>query len=184
MKYAAVLITGTALLAACSGEPSVDMQNDSVEQVAAEVGKAAGTEQYIRHGQWRTEVTVEDIDFPGMPARAQAQMKTVFTQQHNITVDSCVSPEQAKRPDGGFFTGKDSKNCRYDSFTMSGGKIDAVMRCRGEGATEMTLKIAGTYTPDSSSTRSEMTVSSREGGMTIKSLVEGRRIGDCEAKKN
>jgi hypothetical protein len=182
MKYAAVLITSSALLAACGSEPEVDMRNASVEQVAAEVGKAAGTEQYIRHGQWRTKVTVEEIDFPGVPVRVQAQMKEIITRQNSITVENCVSPEQAKRPDGDFFTGKKSKDCRYDRFTMSGGKIDALMRCQGEGSGEMTLKVAGIYTPDSSTTRSEMTVRGQEGGMTIKSLVEGRRIGDCEAK--
>lgn len=183
MRHAAVLITATALLAACSSEPEVDMKNASVEEVAAEVGKAGATEQYIRHGKWQTKVTVEDIAFPGVPVRVQAQMQEIFKRQNNITIDNCVSPEQAKRPDGDFFTGKDSKNCRYDRFTMSGGKIDALMRCRGEGSGEMTLKIAGTYTLESSTTHSEMVISGRDGGMTIKSLVEGRRLGDCDGKE-
>ena len=184
MKHAAVLIFGTALLASCSSEPEVDLKNASVEEVAAEVGKAGATEQYIRAGQWQTKVTVEDIVIPGMPASMQAQMKDAFTQRQNVTVDYCVTPEEARRPGGKFFTGKESKDCRYDSFTMSGGKVDAVMRCKGDGAGSMTMKMAGTYTPDSSTTRSEMVVDGgSEGNMTIKAVTEARRVGECDAKK-
>jgi len=184
MKHAAVLITGTALLAACNSEPEVDMKNASVEEVVAEVGKAGATEQYIRAGKWQTKVTMEEFDIPGMPVRAQDQMKAIFAEQQNVTIDYCVSPEEARRPGGKFFTGKESKDCRYDSFTMSGGKVDAVMRCEGEGSGSMTMKMTGTYTPDSSTTRSEMVVSGgREGSMTMKARSEAHRVGECEDKK-
>jgi hypothetical protein len=184
MKHVAVLIMGTALIAACGREPEVDLKNASVEEVAAEVGKAGAAEQYIRAGKWQTKVTMEEFEIPGMPVRVQQQMKAVFAEQQNVTVDYCVSPEEARKPGGKFFTGKESKDCRYDSFTMSGGKVDAVMRCEGEGSGSMTMKMTGTYTPDSSTTRSEMVVSGgREGSMTIKARAEARRIGDCEAKK-
>ena len=185
MKHAAVLITGTILLAACSSKPEVDMKNASVEEVAAEVGKAGATEQYIRAGKWQTKVTMEDIEIPGMPLRTQEQMKSFFAEQQNITVDYCVSPEEARKPGGKFFTGKESKDCRYDHFTMSGGKVDAVMRCQGQGSGSMTMTMTGTYTPDSSTTRSEMVISGgREGKMTMKAVAEAHRVGECDAKKS
>ena len=37
-----------------------------------------------------------------------------------------------KRPKEDFFAGKNNQ-CRYDHFNMGGGKIDAAMRCAGEG---------------------------------------------------
>ena len=185
MKYAAILISGTALLVACSSEPEVDMKNASVEEVVAEVGKAGATEQYIRAGKWQTKVTMEEFEIPGMPASAKEQMKGFFAKQQNVTVDYCVSAEEAKQPGGKFFTGKDSKNCRYESFTMSGGKVDAVMRCQGDGSgSTMTMKMTGTYTPDSSTTRSEMVVSgAREGNITMKARTEAHRVGECDDKK-
>ena len=184
MRYAAVLITSAALLAACGSKPEVDMKNASVEEVAAEVGKAGVTEEFIRAGKWQTKVTMEDIDIPGMPVRAQEQMKSVFAKQQNVTVDYCVSPEEARRPGGKFFTGKESKDCRYDRFTMSGGKVDAVMRCQGQGSGSMTMTMTGTYTPDSSTTRSEMVISGgREGNMTMKAVAEAHRVGECDDKK-
>jgi hypothetical protein len=183
MRYAAILI-GCAILAGCNSEPDVDMKNASVGEVVNEVQKAGVTEQYIRPGKWETKVTVEDIDIPGMPASTKSQMKNMFAERQNVTIDHCVSPEQAKKPDGKFFSGQDSKNCRYEHFTMGNGKIDAVMRCQGESSGSMTMKMTGSFTPESSSTRSEMQVSSgREGTMTIKARSDARRVGECDGKE-
>ena len=177
----ALLIACALPLAACGSEPEVRAENASVEEVARQVTAAGGSEQFIRPGKWQTRVTVEDIAIPGMQAAAQAQMKGLFAQQQNVTIDYCVTPEEARRPGGKFFTGKNSGNCRYETFTMSGGKVDAVMRCPGEPSGSMTMKMAGTYTPDSSTTRSEMVVSGgREGSMTIKARTEARRVGACD----
>lgn len=181
MRYA--LVMGLiAALAACSNEPEVSLENASVRDVANEVAGAG--EQFIRAGKWQTKVTVEDIAIPGMPPAVAAQMKDVFAQRQNITVDQCVTPEEARRPGGDFFTGKGSENCRYESFTMGSGKIDAVMRCAGQPAGSMTMKMTGTYTADSSTTRSEMEVSGgSEGSMTVKARTEARRIGDCDGSE-
>ena len=170
-----------AALAACGSEPEVDLKNASVGDVAKEVADAGGSGQFIRAGKWQTKVTVEDIAIPGMPASVAAQMKDMFAQRQNVTVDQCVTEEEARRPGGDFFTGKESDNCRYEHFTMSGGKIDAVMRCQGQPSGAMTMKMAGTYTPESSTTRSEMEISGgQEGNITIKARTDARRIGDCD----
>lgn len=175
------LLAGAALLGACSSEPEVDVRNASVEEVVREVADArGGRDVTMRPGKWQTKVTVEDIAIPGMPASAAAQMKDFFAKQRNVTVDYCLTPEEARRPGGKFFTGEKSANCRYDHFTMSGGKVDAVMRCTGDGSGAMTMKMSGNYTPDSSTTRSEMEVAGgSEGGMTIKARTEARRVGEC-----
>lgn len=173
------------LLGACSNEPEVDMKNASVGDVVNEVQKSGVTDQFIRPGKWQTRVTVEDVDIPGMPTSAKAQMKGVFAQRQNATIEHCVSPEEARKPDGKLFTGQDSGNCRYDHFTMRDGKIDAVMRCQGESSGTMTMTMAGTYTPESSSTRSEMKVSGgSQGTMTIKAHSDTKRIGECDGKES
>ena len=185
MKRHFILCVAVASLAACSSEPDVDMKNASVGDVVNEVQKTGVSEQYIRPGKWETKVVVEDVDIPGMPAETKAQMKGMFAQRQNVTINHCVTPEEAKKPGGKLFTGQDSKNCRYEHFTMGDGKVDAVMRCDGEQGSAMTMKMAGTYTPASSSTRSEMQVSSgREGAMTIKARTETRRIGECDGKES
>lgn len=181
MNRAALMIGCIASLCACNKSPDVDMKNASVAEVAQKLGGAG--DAFIHPGQWQTKVTVEDMSFPGMTPAAQAQMKSIMGQQQNITVDHCISAEEAKRPGGQFFTGKDSGDCRYDRFTMSGGKIDAVMRCDAKNSGSMTMTVSGTYSPDSSTTRSEMSMSGGpQGGMRIKSVVENRRIGACTGK--
>ena len=185
MRRVAFLLAIATPFAACSSEPEVDVKNASVGDVVNEVQKAGVSEQFIRPGKWETKVVVEDVDIPGMPAATKAQMKGMFAQRQNVTINHCVSPEEARKPDGKLFTGQDSKNCRYDHFTMGDGKIDAVMRCDGEQGSAMTMTMAGTYTPESSSTRSEMRVSSgREGAMTIKARTETRRVGECDRKES
>ena len=181
MKHAAVALACLVPLAACNRSPDVDMKNASVEEVAQKLGGAG--EAFIHAGQWQAKVTVEDMSFPGMTPAAQTQMKSIMGQQQNVTVDHCISAEEAKRPSGQFFTGKNSGDCRYDRFTMSGGKIDAVMRCDAKPAGSMTVTVSGTYSPDSSTTRSEANFSGgSRGAMRIKSVVENRRIGDCTGK--
>lgn len=178
MRLAMVLACAVPL-AACSSEPEVDVRNASVEEVVDEVAAAGGPQALIRPGQWQTKVIVDDIAIPGMPANMQAQMKDMLAERQNVTAEQCVTPEQAKRPGSDFFTGKKSANCRYDRFTMSGGKVDAVMRCTGDGPGEMVMTMAGTYAADRADTKSEMVVTSNQGKMTMKARTEARRIGDC-----
>ena len=53
-----------------------------------------------------------------------------------------------KRPKEDFFAGKNN-DCRYDHFTMGGGKIDAAMHCGGKDGESQVMQMAGTYSPDS-----------------------------------
>ena len=181
MRLAMVMLA-LATTAACSREPEVDLKNASVGDVANELAESGGPGQFLRPGTWQTRIEVEDVVLPGLPPAQQAEMKRMFGQQ-NVIVDQCLTPEEARRPAGKFFTGKESKDCRYDRFKMGAGKIDAVMRCQGEPSGEMTLNIAGSYTPETSTTRNEMKISSgNQGGMTITALVEARRLGECDGK--
>ena len=98
MNRAALMIACIASLSACNKSPDVDMKNASVEEVAQKLGGAG--EAFIHAGQWQTKVTVEDMSFPGMTPAAQTQMKSIMGQQQNVTVDHCISAEEAKRPSG------------------------------------------------------------------------------------
>jgi hypothetical protein len=178
-----IVITFALAIGGCNSEPQVDVKNASVEEVADKVAEAGGSEVMFRPGLWQSKVTVEDVSIPGMPPEAQAQMKGFYAKMNN-TIDSCLTPEDAKKPGGKFFGGKDADNCKYDHFTMRGGKIDAVMRCTGEGSGEMKMTIAGTYTPESSTTHSDMEISSKDGTMRIKALSEAKRAGECTGKES
>jgi hypothetical protein len=144
MKHA-IAVIACAALAACNKGPEVHEKNASVEQVANAVARsAAGNDILLRAGEWKVSGTLEELNIPNMPPEAQSQMKQAMGQHGNMTYQYCLTPEQARKPGGKFFNRQASKNCRYDHFTMGGGKIDALMRCAApEGSMEMT--IAGTY---------------------------------------
>lgn len=183
MKTTALLIACSLPLAACGAEPDVDVRNASVTDVANQVaGATSGDDYFVRPGKWRSTMTFEEISAPNMPAQIAEQMKRSMTAGQ--TSESCLTAADVKRPKEDFFTGAD-KSCRYDHFTMGGGKIDAKMRC-SQGDTSQQMEMAGTYSPDRYDMR--MTTSMKgmpgpAGEMRMRMKIEARRIGECSEDK-
>jgi hypothetical protein len=182
VKHAAVLLACVLTLAACNRDVKVDARNASAEDVARQVADARGSDNFVRPGKWKSTVHIENFELPGAPAEAKTAMSNM---QHQAMVsESCLTPEEAKRPKEGFFAGKD-KNCRYDHFTMSNGKIDAAMKCTGQGMAQ-TMAMQGSYSPDAYQMRMSMKADAGAGpagGMTMTMRVDAERVGECDAKK-
>ncbi len=178
MKHGLVLVASAAALAACNKGPDVDVKNASVGEVAEKVRDAAGTDSLIEPGKWETKITMIDIDVPGMAPQMAEQMKQTMArfQEHGFT--SCLTEADVKRPKEDFFAGR-NHNCRYDHFTMSGGKIDAALHC--EGRSNMTMSINGTYSSDAYEATMAMDVAGGpEGkGMKMRSHSQSHRLGQC-----
>jgi hypothetical protein len=118
-----------------------------------------------------------------MPAEMAAKMPSF--EGRIETAKSCLTPEEAKRPKEDFFAG-DNKNCRYDHFTMAGGKIDAVMKCSAEQASQ-TMTMKGDYTPDTYNMQMSMKAEGGKGydaGMTMRMRVDAKRVGECTGKED
>ena len=178
--YRFILLLGLALpIAACGSQPSVREENASVEEVSEKVREASRDQGLIRPGQWASSVVVERVDMPGMPPQAAEQMKRMIAQTHSS--QTCLTPEEVSQPTGDFFGG--SENCRYDHFTMRGGKIDAQMRCSAQGSTQV-MDMEGTYSPDSYEMRMKATSEGgpAERGMTMQMKVDAKRTGECTAE--
>ncbi len=183
MKLHAIAIFGSlAALGACNQGPEVNEQNASVEDVAGKVREATGG-QFIRAGEWKSTSAIEDMTIPGMSAEESARMKQVMAKSGIHEFTTCLTEEDVKQPEGKFFTGNDQ--CRYDHFTMSRGKIDAAMRCSGNGGGgDQLMTLTGTYAPDSYRMRMEMKgggAPGASGTMTMRMRVDSKRIGECSA---
>ena len=177
-----IVMALSAALAACSNEPEVDARNASVAEVAEQVREATDGEQFVRPGMWQSKVTIEQLEMPGMPPEMAERMKAMMAQHQERTSESCLTEEQAKRPNEDFFAGKDN-NCRYEHFTMGGGKIDAKMRCSADGGASQVMEMAGTYSPDTYQMRmATRTEGAGTPGMTMKLKVDSKRIGVCDPK--
>ncbi len=182
MKYSIVLLACALpffAVTACGRDPEVDVRNASAQDVANEVAAAGGTGSFLKPGKWQASATVEQMSMAGMPPDMAEKMKGVSGKTQ--TQETCLTPEQAKNPSAAAFAGED-KNCRYDRFTMANGKIDAVMKCSGGGATQ-TMTMAGTYSGDTYNMRMKTDASAgSKGGMSMAVRVDAKRIGECDGK--
>jgi hypothetical protein len=178
-----VLITCFAALAACNKSPDISVKNASVGEVAEKVREAAAGQSLVEPGRWESKVTLLDVEAPGLPPQIAQQMKQNIGKAQGGTVTTCLTEADIKKPREDFFAGR-SKNCRYDHFTMSGGKIDAQMNCTaGERGGTMSMTVNGTYSSDSYEATSAMNMTGGDGhmsGMKMKSHVESHRVGACK----
>lgn len=180
MTRTAFLIAFALPLAACDSDPQVSAKNATAEEVAGKLEAAGGSDTFVNPGLWRSTVTLDEMTMPGMPPEAAAQMKSV--QGRTQVNESCLTPEEAKRPKEDFFGGKDT--CRYERFNMANGKIDAVMNCSESGASQK-MTMAGTYSGNAYNMQVTMQAGGNDGGgMGMKMRVDAKRIGACTGKES
>ena len=140
-----------------------------------EFAAAAGAaDTPIRAGQWEVRSTVLDIDMPGAPPGMAAMMKGKPT-----VVRHCVTPEQAAQGPQEMLKGSQGQ-CRFSRYDMTGGRINAVMECSGQGS-QMTSTTIGTYSADSYQAESSMTTTGPAGKMTMRVSGSGKYLGPCGA---
>lgn len=178
LKRSALLVAAALPLAACNSGPTVEAENATGVEVAAAVEAAGGTGSFVSPGLWRSKMTIEDISMPGMPPQAVAQMREQMASR-STTSESCLTEADIKKPDANFFGGQ-GDSCKYDHFTMGGGKIDMQMTCNPGGAQQV-MKMNGTYSSDKYSMTASSEGSGPTGAMTMKLRIDSERIGDCTA---
>jgi len=184
MKYAFCVLASVLCVTACNKGSTVNVKNATANQVSQAVRQSGvmNSDAMVQPGLWESKVTIHEINFPGMPAQYLDRMKQTFAEHSNDTNKHCIKPEDVKRPKEDFF-GAD-KSCKYDHFTMGGGKIDVAMVCRREAITQ-NMNVSGSYTPTSYSIDTAMTGSGgKEQGMSMKMHVDAQRIGECTGKSD
>lgn len=179
MRPSRVLPLFTVLvLSACNSGETVTAKNESAESVARKV--AASTIKPLP-GQWASTMKIEKMELPNMPPEAKAMMEKQLASAQTFT--SCLKPEQVEKPDAEFFQGK-SSFCTYDTFTMGGGKIDAVMTC-GKGSQSRKMTMTGTYGPEAYAMRMSSAGEMQPGmPMSMTMSISAKRIGECTGKED
>lgn len=174
MKSRALLAAGVAaaLVAGCSQDPEVDAKNASVEEVQSQVAKS---EFKPRPGRWKQELKIESIDMPNMPAEAKAAMADQMGMTH--TGFTCLTPEQAEKPDASFFQ-QAAENCTYDHFTMANGTLDAKMTCTA-GETKQVSTMKGTFGPENYDMKIDMKAPVMGQPMHSQLSLKMTRVGEC-----
>jgi hypothetical protein len=183
MRNWLLFAAAAALVAGCGKQPKINETNASVAEVANKVREAGAGQSFVRPGLWQSKVTIERLDMPGMPPEMAQRMKAMMAARQGQDFEACLTADDVARPKEDFFAGGNNQ-CRYEHFTMGGGKIDAVMHC-GKDQGSQTMKMAGTYSPDSYALEmaNSFQASNAEPAMQMQMRVDAHRIGECPAKK-
>jgi entry exclusion lipoprotein TrbK len=184
MKHVALVIVAAAALAACNKSPTVNAKNATPEEVAKKVQASGADQNMVEPGLWQSKVTIEKFEMPGVPPEMASRMKTMMAENQGHDFETCLTPEDVKKPKEDFFAGKNNE-CRYEHFTMGGGKIDALMHCGKDGGAS-TMRMAGTYSPDAYQMQMATEAATSDdgaGAMQMQMRVEARRVGECSAKQ-
>lgn len=175
--FAASLIMVLAL-GGCDDGKAVDAKNESPQGVAKKVADAGIR---LEPGHWESTMQFVRMDIKGMPPEAQQAMQQMMGKGRSFA--SCLTREEAEKPEGKFF-GQQENDCRYDSFTMGGGKIDAKMTCKNEGH-DTVMTMAGTYSPRSYDMQVSMTGKAPNGQqMDMGMALTSKRTGECTGKED
>jgi hypothetical protein len=182
MRKWLLLAAAAAVVAGCGRQPKIDETNASVAEVADKVREAGADRSFVRPGLWQSKVTIEQLDMPGMPPDMAQRMKATMAARQGQAFEACLTADDVAKPKEDFFAGGNNQ-CRYEHFTMGGGKIDAIMHC-GKDQGSQTMKMAGTYSPDSYALQMANTFqsSSDQPAMQMQMRVDARRVGECPAK--
>lgn len=162
MRYSALV--AFILVCGCSGE-------------AEPPKKAAPKVTAIQAGQWEmtSEVTRLTKQDHGEPR--------INTPPGTKSIDSvCIAETEVKKPNPQLFAGTKDE-CAYNNFYMSGGTLNASMKCTRPGLSgQLIMSVFGDYTADSFETTLDVSTHlATDGDVNIISKVTGRRVGDCAA---
>ena len=174
LVFTSLSASALALAGCDSKDDTVVAKNASVEDVAKQVSKA---DLRPRPGRWNSKVQITSMDIPGLPPQAREMMKGQLAKVTEAV--SCLTPEQADAANGEFFKPKNNEACKYNTFKMGGGKIEADMTCSSQGASQ-NMKMSGTYSSDAYAMQmtSQGTIEDKPVSMAMK--VDAARVGECD----
>jgi len=166
-------------LAGCK-KNDVEVKNASVTEVIEKVKQSGAAQTSLKPGLWEATLKLENVAAPGAPPEVAKAMQGGIGRARTMT--ECLTEEDAKKPFERFVEGL-NKDCRYEHFTMGGGKIDTRLVCAGNGMNrEMAMQ--GTYGAENYRMRMVTQVSGPEHGhMSMAMSLDAHRTGDCPAKK-
>jgi hypothetical protein len=163
------------VLAACSSQPSVSATNASMAEVAVKAKDALRVEP----GEWKSKTELIAFDLPGVKDQTMANMmREGMKKQQDKERTYCVSAEDAQRFTADMLGGDKSDSCRFDTFNVAAGVLNAKMTCKGkDGPGAMTMTMTGPYTPTAQELTVDMNMTNPMGGggMVIKAKTTATR---------
>ncbi|MES2445295.1 MAG: DUF3617 family protein [Pseudomonadota bacterium] len=166
-----IALAAPALIALQQAPGAVALTDASPEQVADAVKAVGGTG--MRPGKW--ESRIQHLNADGTDSIAWPYRPTVVTD--------CELPLDPHRP-----APDEPIQCRYRSYTLSPGRIDATLACSA-AEDRIVTRFAGTFERERYAMESEVTVTWQAGTPRAepaapqapgRSRVTGRWLGECD----
>lgn len=170
-------LTFTAVLSlmALSGCGRHDAGNSDAAH-PAKVADIAAAAVHPRAGRWETAITINHMDMPGMPPQMRDPMQRGMAG--GSVIATCLTPEQAAHPGTEFLSGR-KNGCAYDTFSMTDGKLDAVMHCSGPSM-HMKSAMSGTFDETSFNIHGTSQVQMPGGQTMSQDMTEASKwVGPC-----
>ncbi len=171
-------------LAACGGT-SADTDGDG--KISQDEVEAAVAAVEITPGEWENTVEFTDIQFDEskLPPEAQAFIVPMLESMKGQvqTSKSCVTEEEASKPQAEMFSGNEDADCEYTKFEFSGGKMDMAMTCNDPQSGTAKITNTGSYSADAYDMKMTVELEDEEmGAMTISAASTGKHLGACPAE--
>ena len=125
-------------------------------------------------GQYESQIELLSMDIPGMPANMMGMMKGMFETKTKI----CITAEEVEEGWKDALRKSQDGECKYQSFSASGGQMDAVMVAATENG-KMTMEMSGTGTSTTSDVTMKMSGNMGTGPGSMSMRVKQKRLGDC-----
>jgi hypothetical protein len=173
------MIAALLLISACS---DTGEQSDTAGKAAdtpAQVGKMSEA-IVITPGLWETKIQFKDIQGKGMSDSIKTQM--MKATGGTITVKSCITKEQADKPNSDFFGAAEGSNCTFEKRDISGTTMDVAMTCKPDGKTVIKNTMSGTYSSESyMMDMQQQTSGTPIGDLNMTGTISAKRLGACPA---
>lgn len=166
-------------LAGCSKAENGDPASGAASTAAADPATAVQAAVFqFQPGQYRSTVSIDKIEIPGLPAGAGERMKAMMEKSRSI--EYCLSAEDAAKGTDAMKEHMAKGKCRFERFEASGGTVNSEMVCEGGQGASLRTTSSGTYTPTGAVVkgRGEM-VGPAGRSMRIEETVTMERIADC-----
>ena len=158
-------------LAACGQEPAKPPAKEAVD--------GADRPPPVLPGQYRVELRINRVEFPGMTGPMADKAKTMFGTSGQ-TSEYCLTAADAGKGREDYYRRTLAKgDCKYERLNLTGKSIDAVLVCQTGQSMTARNEVAGTFTATGSNIAVKSTSEIAGGSVKMEAEVRSERIGDC-----
>jgi hypothetical protein len=179
MVRTSMIALALAALAAC-GPQQPSSQGKTVAQendVRADAAAHGANPNALLAGRWETKQEIIGVAKAGL----DTQSKREIAAASSASTQCLMTPDEGKRPDANFFAGGEESECKYRSFSMRNGRLDATIICNATGSITMTLR--GKYTPTSYALDATAVTSGVPNAMRTSAKLTGTWLGACPERR-